>query len=139
MSIKRRCWRRVPCRERMPAALRNGSWDADEFWCGATQAHSIRRGRCVNENRRTGELADTGRMPVPRKSLAFQSIPPGDGFEFDADGVFDGDDGAGFEHECGEHGTEFVDGELIVAVEQHVAPPVANANHEHFDFEIGGG
>jgi len=43
---------------------------------------------------RRGYIVGTIRM-----SLAFEAVAEGDGFEFHADGVHDGDDGAGFEYE----------------------------------------
>ena len=37
-----------------------------------------------------------------QRSLAFESVAEGDGFQFHADGVHDGDHGAGFEYESRE-------------------------------------
>ena len=50
----------------------------------------------------------TDTLPVGnrRASLAFQSISPGDDFEFAADSFFDRDDGMHLEHECREHRAE---------------------------------
>src|SRR5204863_707862 len=71
--------------------------------------------------------------------LAFQSISPADDLELAADGFFDRDDRSYLEHEGRKHRTELVNGHEVVALEQHVSAPFANAYHEEFDLEIGGG
>ena len=69
-------------------------------------------------------------------SLAFQSISPGDDFEFAAHGFFDRDYGVHLEHECGEHRTELVNGHQIVAFHQHMPTPFADSDHKEVDLEI---
>ena len=51
-------------------------------------------------------------------SLAFQSVAPGDGFEFDPDCVFDGNHGSRLEFESRVRRAELVNGQRIVAVHQ---------------------
>lgn len=69
-------------------------------------------------------------------SLGFQSIPPGDDFEFAADRFFDRDYGVHLEHECREHRTELVNSYQIVALHQHISAPLADSDYKEVDFEI---
>jgi len=71
-------------------------------------------------------------------SFAFETVAPGDDFEFAADGFLDWDDGPHLEDESGERRTEFVNGHEIVTFHQHMAAPLANSNDEKVDLETGG-
>jgi len=79
----------------------------------------------------------SGRRRWPR-SLAFQSISPGNRLEFDADSVLDGNHGSCLEFECGKRRADLVHRHRIVAVDQHMPTPLADSHHEQFDLEIGG-
>jgi len=82
-----------------------------------------------------------GRMsgPTPElASLTFQCIAVGHRFEFHANGVGDGDDGASFEREGRQHRTELMHFERVVTFHQHIPAPITNADDERFDVEIGG-
>ena len=70
--------------------------------------------------------------------LASECIAPGDCFLFNADSVCDGDDGACLEFEGGPGGADFVNGGGIVAIDQHVAAPLADSDDEDFDFKVRG-
>src|SRR5579864_3984281 len=70
-------------------------------------------------------------------SLAFQSVAPGDHFEFATDCVLDADHGVHLEYKCRKHGAELVNREWIVAFHQHVPAPLAHAYDEKLDLEIG--
>src|SRR6185369_4957082 len=79
----------------------------------------------------------SGRSRRP-PSLAFQSISPGNYFEFATDSVLDRDDGSRLEYESRKHRTKFVNRQRIVTVYQHVTTPLTDSHHEEFDLEIGG-
>jgi hypothetical protein len=49
-------------------------------------------------------------------STAFQPISPGDGFEFDPDGVFDWNHGMCLHFKSGVRRAELVDGQRIVGI-----------------------
>ena len=86
-------------------------------------------------------LGASGRMSEPAPELAlltFQSIAVGHRFEFHANGVGDGDDGANFEREGRQHRTELVHFERVVTLHQHIPAPITDADDERLDFEIGG-
>src|SRR5712691_12304331 len=70
-------------------------------------------------------------------SLAFQSVAPGDCFEFDPDCVLDGNYGARLEFKCRERRAHLVNRQRIVAVHQHMPTPLAHAHYEKLDLEIG--
>jgi hypothetical protein len=70
-------------------------------------------------------------------SLAFQSVAPGNYFEFAPDCVLDADHRVHLEYKCREHGAELVNREWIVAFHQHVPTPLAHTYHEKLDLEIG--
>src|SRR6266566_3170616 len=70
-------------------------------------------------------------------SLAFQSVAPGDCFEFDPDCVLDGDYGVRLEYKCREHRAKLVNRQRIIAVHQHMPTPLAHTYYEHLDLEIG--
>src|SRR5260370_479874 len=55
-----------------------------------------------------------------RRSLAFESISPGNYLMFAADGFLDGDDGSRLEYESRKHRTKFVNRQRSVTVHQHV-------------------
>lgn len=74
-----------------------------------------------------GKAAEIGQE---RPSLRLEAVAEGDGFKFHADGVHDGDDGARLEYEGGQHRAELMDGQGIVAVQHHIATPVADADDE---------
>jgi hypothetical protein len=78
------------------------------------------------------------RLTPIRRSLALQRIAEGNRFEFDAHGIFNRNDGPGFEDKGGKHRAELVNGGRIIAVQQHVTAPVAHPNNEQFDLEIVG-
>src|SRR5207244_11870754 len=69
-------------------------------------------------------------------SLAFQSVAPGDCFEFDPDCVLDGNHGSRLEFESRVGRAELVNGQRIVAVHQHVPTPLAHSHYEQLDLEI---
>src|SRR5512132_2850935 len=71
-------------------------------------------------------------------SLVFQSISPGNYFEFAADGFLDRNDGMHLEYESRKHRTEFVNGHRIITFHQHMPTPLADSYYEEFNFEIGG-
>lgn len=71
-------------------------------------------------------------------SAAFQSIAPGDSFEFDPDCVLDGNHGSRLEFESRVGRAELVNGQRIVAVHQHVPTPFAHSHYEQLDLEAGG-
>jgi hypothetical protein len=70
-------------------------------------------------------------------SLAFQSVAPGDYFEFTPDCVLNGDYRVHLEHEGRKHGTKLVNRQRIVAFHQHMPTPLAHTNYEKLDLEIG--
>src|SRR6266852_424436 len=70
-------------------------------------------------------------------SLAFQSVAPGDCFEFDPDCVLDGNYGARLEFKCRERRAKLVNRQRIVAVHQHMPTPLAHTHYEQLDLEIG--
>src|SRR5207244_6680135 len=61
---------------------------------------------------------------------------PGDGFEFDPDGVLYGHHGARLKHKCRERRANLVDRQRIVAVHQHMSTPLAHTHYEHLNLEI---
>jgi hypothetical protein len=71
-------------------------------------------------------------------SLAFESIAPGNRFEFDPDSVLDGNHGSCLEFKSRPGRAELVNGQWIVAVHQHVPTPLTDSHNEQFDLEIGG-
>ena len=71
-----------------------------------------------------------------RQLLCFEPITKGDGFELHPDGIHDGYHRPRFEDECWQHRAELVNGQRVVAVEQHVPTPVADAYDEQLDLEI---
>src|SRR5580765_4445955 len=71
-------------------------------------------------------------------SLAFESIAPGNRFQFDADSVLDGNHRPRLEYKSREGRAYLVDGRRVVAVHQHVPAPLAHSHDEHLDLEIGG-
>src|SRR5258708_1746232 len=73
----------------------------------------------------------------PRMSLAFQSVAPGDCFEFDTDRVHDGDYGVRVKYECRERRAKLVNRQRIVALHQHMPTPLAHTHDEHLDLELG--
>src|SRR5712691_5881354 len=77
-------------------------------------------------------------MSSCRQSVAFQSVAPGNSFEFDPDSFLDGNHGSRLEFESREGRAYFVNGRRIVAVHQHMPTPLAHSYDEHLDFEIGG-
>ena len=71
-------------------------------------------------------------------SLAFQTVAPGYGFEFDPDCVLDGDHRSRLEFESRVGRAELVYGQRIVAVHQHVSTPLAHSHYEQLDLEACG-
>jgi hypothetical protein len=71
------------------------------------------------------------------KLLGVNVISPGHGFEFDANCVFNGHDRVCLEFECRQHGTKLVYSEGIVAVNEHVAAPVADTDDKRLYLEVG--
>src|ERR1035438_7546029 len=69
--------------------------------------------------------------------LTFQSIAVGHRFEFDANGVGDGDYGASFERESRQHRTELMHFEGVITFHQHIPAPITDADDERLDLEIG--
>ena len=72
------------------------------------------------------------------RSLALQPIAEGNRFEFDANGIVDGNNGSRFEDKSRKHRAKLVNGRRIVAVQQHIPAPVAHADNEQLDLEIAG-
>ena len=68
--------------------------------------------------------------------MALEGISKCDGFQLDPDGIHDRNHGPRFEHKSGQHRAEFVHGQRIVAIQQHISAPVAHSNDEHLDLEI---
>src|SRR5437762_7227430 len=73
-----------------------------------------------------------------RMSLAFESIAPGNRFEFDPDSLLDGNYGSCLEYKSRPGRAYLVNGCRIIAVHQHMPTPLAHAHHEQLDLEIGG-
>ena len=71
-------------------------------------------------------------------SLAFDSIAPGNRFQFDPDSVLDGNHGPCLELKGMPGRAYLVNGGRIVAVDQHMSTLLAHSHHEHLDLEIGG-
>jgi hypothetical protein len=69
--------------------------------------------------------------------LRFQSIAPGDDFEFTSDRVLDRDYGVHLEDKRREHGANLVDRYRIIALHQHMTSPLTHAHDEELDLEIG--
>jgi hypothetical protein len=65
------------------------------------------------------------------------AIPKDNGFEFDAHSVRDWNHRARLEYKCGQHGAKLMNGGRIIAIQHHVATPVAHSDHEQLYFEIG--
>ena len=78
----------------------------------------------------------SGRASIP-PLLTFQPIAVGHRFQFHTNGVGDGDDGASFEREGGQHRTELMYFERVVTFHQHIPAPITDADNEGLDFEIG--
>src|SRR4029078_327146 len=72
--------------------------------------------RTRNEPRRHAEVSLMASAPGPSRAL--QPIAPLDGFELDANGILDRDDGSRRELEGGERRAELVDGERGGAVHE---------------------
>src|SRR5687768_7686281 len=81
-------------------------------------------------------------MALARKpkasSLAFQTVPPGNHFEFTANSLLDRNDRSRLEYESRKHRTKLVNEQRIVTVYQHMATPLPDSDHEKLDLEIGG-
>src|SRR5207237_2983014 len=73
-----------------------------------------------------------------RMSLAFESIAPGNRFEFDPDSVLDGNHGSCLEYKSRPGRAYLVNSRRIIAVHQHMPTPLAHAHHEQLDLEISG-
>src|SRR5881296_3816072 len=71
-------------------------------------------------------------------SLAFESIAPGNRFEFDPDSLLDGNHGSCLEYKSRPGRAYLVNGRRIIAVHQHMPTPLAHAHHEQLDLEISG-
>src|SRR6266576_1694375 len=71
-------------------------------------------------------------------SLAFESIAPGNRFQFDPHSVLDGNHGSRLDFKSRIGRAELVNGQRIVAVHQHMPTPLAHSHDEHLDLEIGG-
>src|SRR5882724_10842034 len=71
-------------------------------------------------------------------SLAFESIAPGNRFEFDPDSVLDGNHGSRLEYKSGPGRAYLVNGRRIIAIHQHMPTPLAHSHDEHLNLEIGG-
>src|SRR2546428_14182659 len=71
-------------------------------------------------------------------SAAFQPVAPGNYLKFAADGFLDRNDGMHLEYESRKHRTEFVNGQRIVTLYQHVPAPLTDSHHEELDLEVGG-
>src|SRR5436190_13089216 len=69
--------------------------------------------------------------------LAFEPITEGNRFELDPDGIHDGNHRARFKYEGRQHGAELVNRQRVVAVDEHIPAPVADADDEQLDLEIG--
>jgi hypothetical protein len=69
-------------------------------------------------------------------SLTFQSVSPGDRFEFDPDCVLDGNYRVRPKFKCRECRANFVNRQRIVAVNQHVPTPLSHTHHEKLDLEV---
>src|SRR5206468_1656631 len=69
-------------------------------------------------------------------SLPIKSITKGDRFQFDPNSIFNRNHRTRFEDKRRQHRAELVDRRGIVAIQHHIASPVAHPNHEQFDLEI---
>jgi hypothetical protein len=76
-------------------------------------------------------MIHSGHSPkqVPQ-SLGFQPIAECDRFKLNAYGIVDGNNGPRFEDKGRKHRAKLVNGCRIVAVQQHITAPVANADNE---------
>src|SRR5947209_7049362 len=71
-------------------------------------------------------------------SLAFESIAPGNRFEFDPDSVLDGNHRSCLEFKSRPGRAYLVNGRWIVAVHQHMPTPLTHSHHEQLDLEVRG-
>jgi hypothetical protein len=62
-------------------------------------------------------------------SAVFQPIAPGDGFEFDADGLLDCNHESCLDFKSRQRRAELVNGQRIVAVHQQVPTPLAHSHN----------
>ena len=69
-------------------------------------------------------------------SLAFESIAPGNRFQFDPDSVHDGNHRSRLEYERRQHRAELMNGQRIVAIQHHIPAPVTPSDNEQLDLEI---
>src|SRR5215204_1972740 len=70
-------------------------------------------------------------------SVALQPLAPGNRFKFDPDSVHDGNHGSCLEFKSWQGRAELVNRQRIVAVQQHIPPPVTHSYNEQLDLEIG--
>jgi hypothetical protein len=98
----------------------------------------VAKERLLGHDQSNGQRIRTNvRVSAELASLAFQSIAVGHRFEFHANGVGDGDDGASFECESRQHRTELMHFERVITFHQHIPAPITDANDERVDLEIG--
>src|SRR5207244_6857409 len=71
-------------------------------------------------------------------SFAFESIAPGNRFEFDPDSVLYGNDGSCLEYKSRPGRAYLVNGRQVIAVHQQMPTPLAHSHNEQLDLEIGG-
>ena len=75
-------------------------------------------------------------LRASRTSRPFEPIAKCDRFKLDPNGIHHRHHGPRLEHERRQHRAELVDRQRIVAVQHHVAAPIADADHEQLDLEI---
>src|SRR5208283_815056 len=90
-----------------------------------------------------GQKSSCGKSAGPRSKpelalLTFQSIAVGHRFEFHANGVGDGNDGASFEREGRQHRTELMHFEWVVTFRQHIAAPITTRMTNDSIFKLAG-
>src|SRR4029450_10867147 len=71
-------------------------------------------------------------------SRAFESIAPGNRFEFDPDSVLDGNHGSCLEYKSRPGRAYLVNSRRIIAVHHQMATPLAHSHQEQLDLEIVG-
>src|SRR4029078_12505348 len=73
---------------------------------------------------------------MSRILFASEPVAPCHHFKLYPDGVHDRHNRPRLEHERRQHRAELVNGQRIIAIDHHIAAPIADPNHEHLDLEI---
>src|SRR4051794_20776881 len=76
------------------------------------------------------------RIPRRSASLLGEPIAKGNGFEFDAHSILDGNYWTCLEYKRRQHRAELVNRRGIITIQHHIAAPVAHSNDKQLDLEI---